>query len=173
MAEGSVQIDSPLATRRQKLRIWLPVVFGGLLVMAAGLDQFSWANTEPLTRPLISWFYPELHGWDITLKTYEVRKVGHVVLYGCLATLLVRVIASEFRLGGAQASLWAFSIVSLLAMADESLQSLRPSRQGTMRDVVIDIAAAALALAFYWWGKRVRSLHSIDRESARRHSAGN
>ncbi len=157
--------------RLERLRVWLPIALSGLLVLIAGSDLFSWANTGPLTRPIFEWFYPERTDWGITVLTFRVRKVGHVVVYGVVAVLVVRVVVSEFCQGKVRASLTTLGVVALLAFADETLQALRPNRSGELRDVALDIEIAALALLFYWWIKRVRELRGTDNDLAARSSS--
>jgi VanZ family protein len=91
-----------------------------------------------------------LNTWGITLKTFEFRKVGHLVLYGFVSVMIVRVIVSGLHWHPIRASALTLAIVSVLALADELQQTLRVNRNGTVADVQFDIAAAGLTLLAYW-----------------------
>jgi hypothetical protein len=131
---------------------------GGLTVFVAGSDLFSWAKTGPLTRPLLEWLYPEKNTWAITLMTFELRKLGHVFVYGFLTILIMRVIVSEFHLKMVKASLSTLAIVALIAAADETKQWLLPSRTGLVTDVGYDLLVATVSLLYYWWVWWVRKI---------------
>jgi hypothetical protein len=137
----------------ERLRAWLPIILAGLLVVLAGSDLLSWANTGHLTRPLLEWLYPARSTGGIILLTFDVRILGHVALYGFVAILIVRVIVVESRLDRLGASLATLAIVALAAVADETHQALLPTRNGTMSGVVFDLTGAAMALLCYWWMK--------------------
>jgi VanZ family protein len=139
----------------ERLRAWLPIILAGLLVALAGSDQLSWAKTGYLTRPFLEWLYPDRNQWGITLLTFEVRKLGHVALYGLLAILVVRVVVAESRLDRLAASFVTLAIIALAGVADETRQALLPTRNGSVSDVVFDLTGAALALLNYWWVKWV------------------
>lgn len=136
--------------------IGLPMALIGLFILVVGSDLFSWANTEQLTRPLLGWLYPERNHWGITLLTFQIRKPAHVVLYGLLAILIVRVIAGQLGLEPWRAIQVSFLIVLLLACADETQQWLRPNRSGSLTDVGLDALAAGGGLLIYGGLQRVR-----------------
>lgn len=142
--------DPKLETNHfQILRVWSPIALGAVLVSIAGSDLFSWANTESLTRPVFERLYPHKSAWDITLLTFEVRKLGHVVVYGIVAVMIVRV-AVSLRLAKATASAMTVGIVAVLATADEVHQATSPARTGRILDVAFDIGIAMIALLVYW-----------------------
>ena len=107
--------------------------------------------------------------WGITMMTFHVRRLGHVVMYGCMAILVVRIIVAEFHLEKLRASLLALAIVSLVALADEIHQASRPTRSGSLSDVGFDIATAAQALVVYWWLKWIHWLRAEKVEPAPEH----
>jgi VanZ family protein len=151
-----------------RLRVWLPVILAGLLVCLAGTDQLSWANTAGLTRPFFEWLYPEGSTWDITVLTWEVRKLAHVALYGFVAILIVRVLVVEARLKAVKASLATLVIVLLAAIIDETHQSMIPTRSGSMAGVVLDLVGAGGGLLYYWWMKWVMRFFGVENGAAPR-----
>ena len=84
-----------------------------------------------------------------------VRKAAHVTEYAILALLLYRAMRRTLErspeIWCRQCAGWAFGIALIYAASDEWHQSFVPSRGGTIHDVLIDGAGAALGLVL-WQG---------------------
>jgi len=74
-----------------------------------------------------------------------VRKMGHVVEYGILATLWLRTLAPGRAPG--RAAVWAVALSAAYAAVDEAHQALTPNRSPAGADVLLDAAGAWLAVA--------------------------
>ena len=72
------------------------------------------------------------------------RKVVHFAIYGLLAVLWRRALAS--RMGGGRATLGALLIAALYAATDEYHQSFVSGRDGSPFDWAIDSAGAVTAM---------------------------
>ena len=80
---------------------------------------------------------------DAAAATHRVlRKLGHVAAYATFAWLAYAALRGRPR--RAQQALWA---ALALALLEESVQSMSPGRGGSPLDVLLDLSAAALALA--------------------------
>jgi hypothetical protein len=74
-----------------------------------------------------------------------IRKMGHVVEYGILAALWLRALTP----GRAprRAAAWAVTLATAYAAVDEIRQAFAPNRSPAVADVLLDAAAAWLAVA--------------------------
>jgi hypothetical protein len=74
-----------------------------------------------------------------------IRKMGHVVEYGILAALWLRALTP----GRAprHAAVWAVALATAYAAVDEVRQAFAPNRSPAVADVLLDAAAAWLAVA--------------------------
>jgi VanZ family protein len=91
--------------------------------------------------------------WD-----FAIKKSGHVFEYAVLGLLLFRACyGSAAGLASLRPAAAALVIGGLYAASDEFHQVFVPTRNGTARDVLIDLAAIILALALAWvWRRRWR-----------------
>jgi VanZ family protein len=109
-------------------RIW---AWGPGIIWMAVIFSLSSRSSLPLLLP--------------GLPNWILRKVGHVVEYAILATLLWRAL----HLVGhpKRPAVAAFLIAVLYAVSDELHQTFVPGRHGTPLDVMIDTGGAMLGLA--------------------------
>ena len=122
---------------------WLWVGLWLLVVLRASQGDLSadWsrANLEALIRLL---------GFDIEHVAFAhllLRKAAHVVEYAVLGFLSFRAAALSFATPRAVGC--ALLLCAAVAAADEAHQATLPTRTGTPRDVVFDLAGAVLGLA--------------------------
>jgi len=151
------------------LSSWLPVVLGMALIFGASTDLMSSGRTSRFIGPFLRWFLPDLQEQTVKHVQLAVRKCAHVTEYAILALLLYRALR---RSRGIDARQWchccacgAFVIALLYAASDEWHQSFVPSRDGTLHDVIIDGAGAALGLLllFRWHlSRQARELQRRD-----------
>ncbi|HEY0156550.1 MAG TPA: VanZ family protein [Thermoanaerobaculia bacterium] len=112
------------------LKLWLPVALWAALILSASNDSFSADETGG--------FLARLFGGEIPFVVhYAIRKGGHLVAYGILGALAFR---ANRRLAV------AFVVVLLVAAIDETNQGMTRLRTGSVWDVLLDLAGAALAI---------------------------
>ena len=119
------------------LRLLPPLCWTGLIAYLGG-GQLSEAHTAGWIGPLLRALLPIASPEALSLIHLLVRKAAHVVEYAVLAVLWRR------SVGGAWGPL---GLAVLTASLDELRQSFTPGRGGSMADVLLDGAAAAMALA--------------------------
>ena len=97
---------------------------------------------------LIFWFSSQSHlpsAPDDNLD-FLFKKLGHITVYSMLALSFLRGLhLAERRF------LLAWALSALFAASDEFHQSLTPLRDPSVRDVLIDVSAAAIALSLAKW----------------------
>ena len=136
------------------LFIWIAVIF------YLSSDQGSMSRTSLFVRPLLEFFFPTAN--EATLQIYHgyVRKAAHLTEYAILGGLTVRAIYSTFQ-SQTFTYLVAILIVAAVAIADEVGQSFRPTRTGSVTDVLIDIAGGTTLIGLVWLIARLRRTDSV------------
>jgi VanZ family protein len=105
---------------------WVPVVaWAGLIFLASAQSDLTFVPDPAL---------------DLV-----VRKLGHAAVFGILAPLLWRALATTTRLPRPWA--WALTLTILYAISDELHQGAVAGRYPSPLDVAIDTAGALLAVA--------------------------
>jgi VanZ family protein len=148
------------AFMKQFLRYWLPLVLWMVLIFSASGDEDSVARTSRFLEPFLRWFAPDISPESIDRVRLIVRKGAHVFEFAVLAWLWWRALRSR---GASREWSWstagiAFGISVLYAGTDEFHQLFVDGRGGSIVDVFIDAAGAALALGILWMIERKRSL---------------
>lgn len=85
-----------------------------------------------------------------TTLDFILFKILHMIEYGFLFFLLFRALYKTNSYTLSEIFLLAFIIGALYAISDEYHQSFVPTREGKMRDVLIDIAGITIV---YWYMK--------------------
>ena len=99
------------------------------------------SETSRIIRPLLEFLFPSAAPETLSIYHGYIRKLAHFIEYALLAVLALRALGMyRFRY------LAAFGFAFLVAVADESNQSLNPARTSSPRDVVLDLAGAVVAL---------------------------
>ncbi len=134
--------------------LWMLVIF-----VASG-DQMSFQHTSRFIEPFLHWLLPSLTHETAHSVVVLVRKSGHVSEYALLAVLVWRLVDS-YRPATDGRSAWANTRLTLLvallyAASDEFHQHFVPSREASIRDVLIDCSGAILALIFIRVAARCR-----------------
>lgn len=135
-ALGTLWVLRRSIPRHQVYLVWAAILtwcvsyFGG---SSGGADNM---------RPYYSLFglSPELT-WTLIMWT---RKLIHVTFYSLLATCFYRFLVAH----RAKPFLPALAFALTMAICDEWRQNMMPNREGSYRDVLLDIGAASLWL---WW----------------------
>jgi VanZ family protein len=137
-------------------KVWIPALVWLGFITIESTSALSAENTAKLLYPLLH-FLLGLDPFRFPTWHFVLRKTGHVMGYGILSILLFRAwrVTIPVRDDPRWSIVWArtaFSMTVLVASLDEWHQTFLPSRTGTMRDVLLDSAAALAAqvLLFLW-----------------------
>ena len=108
-------------------------------------------HTSRIIGPLLHWLFPTMSPLKILQVLFFVRKLAHASEYAVLALLLYRAFVHTAL---KSRTILSAGLVLLLcaayAASDEFHQSFVPSRNASLRDVMIDICGAMLAVILYW-----------------------
>lgn len=146
---------------RTFLHYWLPVLLWMAVIFGMSTNAGSTQHTSRIIGPILRWLNPDIPDETIRSIQLVVRKCAHFTEYGILAMLLWRArrkpLRGEARPWRRGEAVFAFAIAAAFAVTDEWHQSFVPSREGSLRDVLIDCSGAAAALWALWWiGRRMR-----------------
>ena len=155
-AAGVPPLNAPARNAWLLVLAWL-----GLILVGSG-DGLSAPNTSRFLQPLLHWLFPMLSPKGLWQGIVAIRKGGHLTEFAILALLArhawVRTLNGRAALAGLSPAALAFTFAVLCAAGDEWRQSFVPSREGSLRDVLIDAVGAALGLwvvgAILKWRRR-------------------
>jgi VanZ family protein len=124
------------------LRFLPPLAWSALIAWFSGAGWGAGA-TAPLLQPWLRAIAPWASAEQIAALHWLARKSGHVAEYAVLALLWSRSLSS-----GDAPRPWrlALLLAALTAALDEAHQATTLTREGSLADVVLDVAAAAAAL---------------------------
>jgi VanZ family protein len=150
----------PRMSARLIVRIWLPVLFWMGVIFVGSTDALSSQRTSRIIVPVLRWIKPDISTAAINRIQFLMRKGGHMAEYAVLAILLRRALHLA---SGRFTALWdgkraalAFTLATLYAITDEVHQSMVATRYGSVYDVLIDAAGAALGLGMVWLWLRLQ-----------------
>lgn len=138
------------------LKVWIAAGLWMILIALESTQYFSAAQTSRFLYPILHYLIG-LTREQFKVWHFYMRKTGHFVGYFILSWLLFRAWKATLHLP--QPLKWAlrwatiaFFMSVLVASLDEWHQSFIPSRTGTVRDVILDSAAALTAqiVIFFW-----------------------
>ena len=141
---------------------WLPVIVWMSLIFAGSGDSSSFHRSSRIIGPIVHWLFPEMPEDSVNHIVTGVRKCAHVCEYALFAWLFWRAWRKPVR-HDSRPWRWREAGVALLAAmlyaaTDEWHQAFVPSREGCVRDVLIDTSGAAAGLFLLWllgrWRKR-------------------
>jgi len=122
------------------------------IIFAGSTDLMSAEHTSRIIVPLLRWLFPTITPLTLVRLEFFIRKAGHVSEYAVLAVLLYRAfVHTVFQSRRALSAGLVLSLCAAYAASDEFHQSFVPSRTASLRDVMIDICGATLAVLLYWW----------------------
>lgn len=111
------------------LKAWLPVIVWAAIILSAANDEFSESTTRGWLERILG---------DVPKAVNSIlRKGGHIVAYAILGLLAWRAHRTLFM---------ALFVAVAVAIADETMQSLTLTREGSVYDVLLDACGALLAL---------------------------
>ena len=124
----------------------------------------SFQHTSRFVEPFLHWLLPSLTQETVHTAVVLVRKAAHVSEYAVLTVLVWRLVNS-YRCALDATNVWpnislTLLIVVLYAASDEFHQLFVPSREASVRDVLIDSFGAILALILIRLAARWREQRS-------------
>ena len=136
------------SSAKRVIKVWLPSAVWLTVITVESTNLGSMEHTGRILYPIFDFLFhmdpAKFEIWHALL-----RKTGHVVGYFTLSVLFFRSWRATFpRLSTRWCFAWAtvgLLSTALVATIDEWHQSYLPSRTGTVRDVILDTAAALLA----------------------------
>ena len=141
---------------------WLPVALWMILIFGASGDSASFQHSSRIIAPLLRWLFPGVSKHTEDFVVLIVRKCAHLTEYAILVLLVWRARRKPFR-GDTRPWLWsqagqALLVTTFYAATDEYHQTFVPTREGCVRDVLIDSLGAAMGLVALWLFGRWRKL---------------
>lgn len=124
--------------RSRWFRWFLVILWAVLIFHATASPAYSGARTGQV----VAWVLPAAPVRTVAVINVVVRKSGHVLAFGTLTALIWWAMGPV-----AWRSTWAVALTALYAVTDEWHQSFVPGRSAEFSDVLLDSAAALLALA--------------------------
>jgi|Deesub1362A_J573_1020465.scaffolds.fasta_scaffold00107_5 VanZ family protein len=134
------------------VRFWLPPLLWMAFIFPIGNRLGSSPLFYRLVESVIAWIDPEA-----SLRTVEIvyiffRKSFHFIEYGFLAVLFFRAFRQDRKDQWLKKWLiWSGSGAGLYACLDEFLQSLVPTRNGSLIDVLIDWLGIVFFLGIFFF----------------------
>jgi VanZ family protein len=127
---------------------WMPVIGWMFLIFVSSTAVLSAEQTSHVVVPFLLWLNPQNSVATITTIHLALRKLGHVAEYAILAALLWCALRSTLISVRSIAIAWlVFFASAVFAASDEFHQSFVPVRTASVKDVMIDICGATVALA--------------------------
>jgi VanZ family protein len=151
---------------------WIPALVWMSLIFIGSTDLLASSRTSRFLEPLIRWLVPDISGPSLASLQLLVRKAGHAFEYAVLALLTWWALAPV----GAGSTTWiwtrrrawlAWGLAATYALSDEFHQTFVRSREGRLRDVIIDATGAAMALLTLRF-----FIHRFHRECANKDRGG-
>ena len=141
---------------------WIPAIVWLGIIAFESTDLLSAEHTGKLLYTWLTRLFGRIDPVAFAFWHHYLRKTGHVVGYAILSYLLFRAWRATLPL--VSAGLWGFrwALISFLSTAavaslDEWHQTFIPARTGTVRDAVLDSAAAIVAQVILYTVLRYKS----------------
>jgi hypothetical protein len=133
---------------------WLPVAAWMVIIFSASSDRGSFGHSSRIVAPFLRWLIPGISDAAIHATVVAVRKGAHLTEFAILALLVWRALR---WVAGKMGAAWdwplagkAIAVVIVYAASDEFHQLFVPSREGTVRDVIIDTLGGVCGLLMVW-----------------------
>jgi VanZ family protein len=139
---------------------WLPVILWMALIFTGSSDSASFTHSSRIIRPLVLLLFPGMTEEAVEGIVTALRKCAHLTEYALFALLVWRAwrkpVRHDQRPWRWQEAAIALSFAVLYAATDEYHQTFVPSREGCVRDVLIDSVGAVAGLSLLWFSGRLR-----------------
>jgi VanZ family protein len=128
------------------------------IIFSASSDRMSFQHSSRIIGPFVHWLLPNLSEESLDKVVLFVRKCAHLIEYAILALLVWRALRKPAQTS-TQPWDWRTArqtifIVALYAASDEFHQAFVPSREASIRDVLLDTAGAIFAMLVLWGVRR-------------------
>ena len=135
----------------------------------------SFQHSSRVIAPVLRWLFPTASAETIHAAVVAVRKCAHVTEYAVLALLAWRALNKPARRGLVAwrwpDAGWTLLLVLIYAASDEFHQHFVPSREASVRDVLLDTSGGVFALIFLWgvgrWRQRLTEQRRYDPAEAK------
>ena len=141
-------------SRNRFFTYWLPVLVWMAVIFCGSSDSASFQHSSRIVEPFLRWLTPNISDASVHAMVVAVRKAAHLTEYAVLALLLWRALASRLN---EKLCAWRWAdatrtilFIILYAASDEFHQSFVPSRDASVRDVLIDTLGGLLGLTLLW-----------------------
>src|SRR5579872_6531114 len=132
-----------------------------VLIFSASGDSSSFQHSSRIIAPIVRWLFPGCSEETVSEVVTVVRKCAHLTEYAVLALLVWRARRKPAWKDGrpwqwptAGEALWT---AALYAATDEFHQTFIATRDGCVRDVLIDSSGAVAGLFLLWMvGRRLK-----------------
>ncbi len=124
------------------LFLWIVVIF------YLSSSQGSASETSRLIRPILEFLFPAATPEALSFYHVIIRKFAHFAAYAILGFLACRTFTlATFR---NRRLVYAWLLVIVVAVLDETNQSLNPSRTGSAIDVAIDVVGGTFSVVLFF-----------------------
>ena len=117
-------------------------------------DSLTVESTSYILEPIIRWFFPDASNATVEMIHIMIRKTCHFIEYSLLAFLLFRAFRGKSRTMQMRWILYAGCIAVGYGALDEFLQTMTPSRSGSVYDWMIDTSGAVVSLGMISYNNR-------------------
>jgi VanZ family protein len=127
---------------------WLPPILWGLAVLCISSDIGSDSHTRDWLQWLLSRFVT-LNPAQLNMINFYFRKTGHFMAYGIMSFLWLRAFRGHADYGPWRSCLWSLGLCLLYALMDEGIQLFCPTREASIRDVILDMSGSSVAALIF------------------------
>ncbi|MDB6123342.1 MAG: putative rane protein [Pedosphaera sp.] len=124
------------------------------MIFTASGDKGSFPHSSRIIGPFLKFFFPHLSDETVSGIVFGIRKCAHLTEYAIFALLVWNAVRKPvwrdkrpWQWSEAVKVLW---VAVLYAATDEFHQTFIPSREGCLRDVLIDSSGAVVGLLLLW-----------------------
>lgn len=141
---------------------WLPVIIWMSLIFTVSGNAGSFQHSSRILGPLLRWLFPSMSHETQDVIIFGIRKCAHLTEYAILAFLVWHAWRKP-RWHDPRPWMWSHAGVAIwvamfYATTDEFHQTFVPSREGCVRDVLIDSTGAVAGMIVLWLLGRVFKL---------------
>lgn len=151
--------ETIISTGRTNWWRFIPLILWIFVIFYSSTGSASMAKTSRFLRPLLEFLFSSED--TIFWANVIIRKIAHLAYYALLAALAVFAFIGSPLERLRKDWFWtSLGLVLVIAMIDEIIQSLDPSRVGSVTDVLLDCVGGLIILLFF---KFFRSFAQINR----------
>jgi VanZ family protein len=134
----------------ERFRYWFPAIFVAIIISLFSTHYFSAQQTARFIIPILRWLFPGASPHSLRLMHFGIRKLAHITEFGAFSVAIFHGIRGPRHGWKLTWAIFTLLIASGYGGFDEWHQSFVPSREPSVRDVLIDTSGALLAQVFVW-----------------------